>query len=90
MISAIPTSLKRKRRIVVHDLVTRYGPQSVASAQVVEKRLVILRRKAGEAASPAVKKNSEDKGSIYRRYRWMVAVALKGGSFFDATMKKNQ
>ena len=28
----VPTDSRRKRRIIVHDLVTRYGPQSVASA----------------------------------------------------------
>ena len=28
----VPTCSKRKRRIIVHGLVTRYGPQSVASA----------------------------------------------------------
>ena len=31
-VNIIPTSSKRKRRTIVHGLVTRYGPQSVASA----------------------------------------------------------
>ncbi|KOX80860.1 hypothetical protein WN51_05280 [Melipona quadrifasciata] len=31
-IDDIPTSSKRKRRIIVYGLVTRYGPQSVTGA----------------------------------------------------------
>ena len=47
VISVTSTSLKRKRRIIVYGLVTRYGSQSVASARGFNKLSNLLSKVDG-------------------------------------------
>ncbi|KOX76779.1 hypothetical protein WN51_11203 [Melipona quadrifasciata] len=60
----IPTSSKRKQRIILYDLVTRYGPQSVASA-----KLCSISRFLYSSLSPERRNERELDGDAIARLR---------------------